>query len=144
MTPFNDLKILDYSTILLGPFTTILMANLCADVLRFSSRTRADLAALSPPFSPKSKVSTNIVYLERGKISLTLDLKDPRALHIIDLLLEKYDILIEQFRPVVTEKLSRGYDILGSKYPSLLLFDNWLWRNGIAAEWGGSRYQLPG
>jgi crotonobetainyl-CoA:carnitine CoA-transferase CaiB-like acyl-CoA transferase len=98
----------------------MMMADLGADVLRVSSGSRPDLAAISPPFLPKSKVSTNIAYLGRGKRSLTLNLKNPRALEIIDRLLKTYDILVEQFRPGVMEKLGLGYEMLSSKYPSLI------------------------
>jgi crotonobetainyl-CoA:carnitine CoA-transferase CaiB-like acyl-CoA transferase len=118
--PLDNLKILDFSTLLPGPFATMMMADMGADVLRVSSGSRPDLAALLPPFLPGSKVSANIAYLGRGKRSLTLNLKDPRALQVIDRLLGKYDILVEQFRPGVMEKLGLGYETLSGKYPALI------------------------
>ncbi|HOX95722.1 MAG TPA: CoA transferase, partial [Syntrophales bacterium] len=77
--PLKKLKILDFSTLLPGPFATMCLADLGADVLQIVSGSRLDLADLLPPFIKEAKISSAAAYLRRNKRSMTLNLKDPRA-----------------------------------------------------------------
>lgn len=118
--PLEGLKILDFTTLLPGPFATMTLADLGAEVLAVISGSRPDLASFMPPFVPGTKLSAAAAYLGRGKRSLTLNLKDPRAEDIVDRLLATHDILIEQFRPGVMAKLGFSYETLREKHPSLI------------------------
>ncbi len=110
--PLQGLKILDFTTLLPGPFATLVLADLGAEVLRVVSGSRPDLTALMPPFIPGTRISANLAYLGRNKRSMTLNLKHPRAREVLDRLLAEYDILVEQFRPGVMERLGLDYQSL--------------------------------
>jgi len=118
--PLRKLKILDFTTLLPGPYATMCLADLGAEVLQVASGSRPDLADLFPPFVPGTKISTASAYLRRNKRSMTLNLKDLRAAKIIYRLLGKYNIVIEQFRPGVMAKLGLDYDTLKKVNPSLI------------------------
>ena len=118
--PLNDLKILDFTTLLPGPYATMMLADMGAEVLRVLSGSRPDLAAFMPPFLPGNDLSCNIAYLGRGKRCLTLNLKIASAVEIVHKLIKEYDIIIEQFRPGVMAKLGLGYEDLKAVNPSLI------------------------
>lgn len=116
--PLASLKVLDFSTLLPGPFASLLLADLGAEVLRIESPTRMDLLRVLPPHD--GGVSASHAYLNRNKRSLALDLKQPAALEIIRELLSDYDIVLEQFRPGVMERLGLGYEALKAINPKLI------------------------
>lgn len=118
--PLEYLKILDFSTLLPGPYATLVLSDLGADILRVVSGSRPDLAALMPPFLPGTKISANLAWLGRGKRSITLNLKKPQAVTIVKQLISEYDILLEQFRPGVMDKLGLGYEHLKKINPGLI------------------------
>ena len=118
--PLNGLKILDFTTLLPGPYATMMLADMGAEVLRVLSGSRPDLAAFMPPFLPGNDLSCNIAYLGRGKRCLTLNLKIAGAVEIVHRLVKEYDIIIEQFRPGVMTKLGLGYEDLKVVNPSLI------------------------
>ena len=116
----HGLKILDFTTLLPGPFATLTLADLGAEVLRITSPSRPDLNAQTPPFIPGTGLAANLAYLGRNKRSVTLDLKHPAGTKIIHKLLQEYDIVIEQFRPGVMERLGLGYQALAAVNPALI------------------------
>ncbi len=116
----NGLKILDFTTLLPGPYATMNLADMGADVLRIVSGSRPDLADLLPPYIPGTKMSAASAQLGRNKRILTLNLKDERAIKVIHQLLSEYDILIEQFRPGVMAKLGLDYESLKAINPGLI------------------------
>jgi alpha-methylacyl-CoA racemase len=116
--PLASLKVLDFSTLLPGPFASLLLADMGAEVLRIESPTRMDLLRVLPPHD--GGVSASHAYLNRNKRSLALDLKQPAALEIIRELLSEYDIVLEQFRPGVMERLGLGYEALKALNPRLI------------------------
>ena len=120
MGPLHSLKVLDFTTLLPGPYATMGLADMGADVLRIVSGSRPDLAAFAPPFIPGTDISFATACLGRGKRCMTLNLKDLRAIDIIHRLLVRYDILVEQFRPGVMEKLGLGYTDLREVNPALI------------------------
>lgn len=65
--PLKGLKILDFTTLLPGPYGTMMLADLGAEVLRIVSGSRPDLAAFMPPFLPGTDISCAIAYLGRRK-----------------------------------------------------------------------------
>ena len=116
--PLASLKILDFSTLLPGPFASLLLADMGAEVLRIESPSRMDLLRVLPPHD--QGVSASHAYLNRNKRSLALDLKQPEALEVIRQLLGDYDIVLEQFRPGVMERLGLGYEALKAINPKLI------------------------
>jgi crotonobetainyl-CoA:carnitine CoA-transferase CaiB-like acyl-CoA transferase len=118
--PLEGLKILDFTTLLPGPYATTLLADLGAEVLRVASPSRPDLANLFPPFLPGRDISAAAAYLGRGKRSIFLNLKNPAAAPVVKRLLGTYDVVIEQFRPGVMAKLGLGYADLSQDRPALI------------------------
>ncbi len=118
--PLAGLKILDFTTLLPGPYATMMLADMGADVLRIVSGSRPDLVDFMPPCVAGTNLSSAAATLGRGKRSLTLNLKDPRAVKIVLSLIITHDILIEQFRPGVMAKLGLDYETLKETSPSLV------------------------
>jgi alpha-methylacyl-CoA racemase len=118
--PLSGLKILDFTTLLPGPYATMILADMGADVLRVLSDSYPDMAAFLPPFLPDSNLSCNLAYMGRGKRCMNLNLKTAGAIEIIHRLIKKYDIVIEQFRPGVMAKLGLSYEDLKKVNPSLI------------------------
>jgi alpha-methylacyl-CoA racemase len=118
--PLKGLKILDFTTLLPGPYATMVLADLGADVLRVVSGTRPDLADFMPPCIPGTNLSCATAVLGRGKRCLALNLKDQRAGAVVLKLIESHDILIEQFRPGVMAKFGLDYETLKAANPSLI------------------------
>ncbi len=118
--PLRGLKVLDFTTLLPGPYATMTLADLGAEVLRIVSGSRPDLASLIPPFLPGGGISCAAAFLGRNKRCLALNLKDPRAAEIVHRLLAGHDILVEQFRPGVMETLGLGYEALQGGHPRLI------------------------
>jgi alpha-methylacyl-CoA racemase len=118
--PLQGLKILDFTTLLPGPYATMMLADMGAEVLRVVSGRRIDLTTLMPPFIGQENLSAILAFLGRGKKSMTLNLKDPRALKIVHQLLAEYTVVIEQFRPGVMAKFGLDYPTLEEDHPALI------------------------
>lgn len=116
--PLSSLKVLDFSTLLPGPFASLLLADMGAEVLRIESPTRPDLLRSLPPHDQGASASH--AYLNRNKRSLALDLKSSAALEVIKRLVMDYDIVLEQFRPGVMDRLGIGYETLKALNPRLI------------------------
>ena len=116
--PLSSLKVLDFSTLLPGPFASLLLADMGAEVLRVESPSRMDLVRVLPPHD--GGVSASHAYLNRNKRSIALDLKKPEAVDLVKQLVAEYDIVLEQFRPGVMDKLGVGYEALKAINPRLI------------------------
>lgn len=116
--PLSGLKVLDFSTLLPGPFATLMLADLGADVVHVESPTRVDLVRIMPPYADGQ--ATAHAYLNRNKKSLSVDLKQPENIKKILELIHDYDIVVEQFRPGVMSKLGLGYEELAKINPRLI------------------------
>ncbi|PVY79206.1 crotonobetainyl-CoA:carnitine CoA-transferase CaiB-like acyl-CoA transferase [Tamilnaduibacter salinus] len=116
--PLEGLRVLDFTTLLPGPCATMMLADMGADVLRVEAPDRMDLTRVMPPHDRGE--STAHAWLNRGKQSLALDLKDPDSVALVKSLVADYDIVIEQFRPGVMGRLGLDYDTLAAINPSLI------------------------
>ncbi|MEC7814686.1 MAG: CaiB/BaiF CoA-transferase family protein [Pseudomonadota bacterium] len=116
--PLTTLKILDFSTLLPGPYATMMLADMGAEVLRIEAPDRLDLTKVMPPFD--GKFSTAFSYLTRGKHTLPLNLKQPESVEKVKELVRDYDIVVEQFRPGVMDRLGIGYETLKAINPRLI------------------------
>ncbi|MDD5170697.1 MAG: CaiB/BaiF CoA-transferase family protein [Syntrophales bacterium] len=121
MGALDGLKILDFSRLLPGPFATLMLADLGADVLRIQSPSRPDMAMTAPPLiEGTNHVTAMGGYLGRNKRNLYLDMKKPEALGIIHKLIMNYDIILDQFRPGVMDRLGLGYEQCRSVNPKII------------------------
>jgi crotonobetainyl-CoA:carnitine CoA-transferase CaiB-like acyl-CoA transferase len=116
--PLSSLKVLDFSGLLPGPFGTMLLADMGAEVLRVESPSRPDLVRLMPPTD--AGVSAAHAFLNRGKRGIAVDLKKPEGVELIKQLVADYDIVVEQFRPGVMDRLGVGYEALRAINPKLI------------------------
>ena len=114
----SGLKILDFSGLLPGPFATMYLADLGAEVIHIESPTRPDLVRLFAPYAFGQSAAYN--YLNRNKQSIALDLKQPDSIQLIYDKIKDFDIVLEQFRPGVMQRLGLDYDTLAKIHPGLI------------------------
>lgn len=114
----RGMKVLDFSTLLPGPYATLMLADMGADVLRIESPDRVDLVKEMTPKIDGDSAAHH--YLHRAKRSIALDLKNTEAIKLIKELVNEYDVIIEQFRPGVMERLGLGYDQLRKVNPKII------------------------
>lgn len=120
--PFTGIRILDFTQVLAGPFATQQLALLGADVIKIEqpaggdqTRTLMNNRATAPLGMAPAFLSCNL-----GKRSLTLDLKSPEARSIVHRLVERSDVVVENFRPGVMNRLGFDYDALRAIRPDLV------------------------
>ena len=119
MTPLDGLTVLDFSRVLAGPYCTMQLADLGARVIKFEQPGRGDdTRAWGPPFVAGE--SAYFLSVNRNKESLALDLKHPDARAIIDALLPRADVLVENFRPGTMERLGLGFESVAARHPRLV------------------------
>ncbi|MGI9371952.1 MAG: CaiB/BaiF CoA transferase family protein [Hyphomicrobiales bacterium] len=116
--PLSGLKVLDFSTLLPGPMAGLLLAEAGAEVVKIE---RPGSGEEIRHYHPKwGRDSAIFAMLNRGKKSLALDLKDSRQIAMLEPLLADVDVLIEQFRPGVMERLGLGYKAVSALNPKLI------------------------
>ena len=120
MGALSDLKILDFTTLLPGPYATLMLADMGAEVLKISSASKPDIVTDYPPFIEGTNTSACQAWLGRNKKSMFLNLKTEAGKDVVRQLVKEYDIIIEQFRPGVMDKLGLGYDELKKVNPRLI------------------------
>jgi formyl-CoA transferase len=114
----SDIRILDLSRILAGPFCTMLMGDMGAEIIKIEVPVRGDDSRNYPPFVGKE--SAYFMNLNRNKKSIVLNLKNSRAKEIFLDLVKRSDVVLENFRPGTMEKLGLGYEILKAHNPNIV------------------------
>lgn len=114
----TGLKILDFSGLLPGPFATMYLADMGAEVIHIESPTRPDLVRLFAPYVFGQSAAHN--YLNRNKQSIALDLKQAENIQLIYDKIQQFDIVLEQFRPGVMQRLGLDYATLSAIHPGLI------------------------
>src|SRR5688500_7901125 len=110
MQPLKGVRILDFSTLLPGPLATLILAEAGAEVIKIERPGRGDeMRSYEMKFGTDS---VNFALLNRGKRSIAIDLKAPGAVERLRPLIESADVVVEQFRPGVMDRLGLGYDAL--------------------------------
>jgi crotonobetainyl-CoA:carnitine CoA-transferase CaiB-like acyl-CoA transferase len=115
--PLSGLLVLDFTTLLPGPLATLMLAEAGADVIKIERPGGEEMRAYPPFFDG---VSAAFAMLNRGKKSLTLDLKNDGNRERLLPLLRRADILVEQFRPGVMERLGLSYAAVHALNPRLV------------------------
>lgn len=120
MGALTGLKVLDLSRLLPGPYLTLLLADLGADVVKVEDpESGGDYLRHMPPM--KGDINAMFVAINRNKRSIALDLKQPAHLEAFKKLLATYDVVVESFRPGVMDKLGLGYASLAALNPRVIL-----------------------
>ena len=120
MGALDGYKILDFTTLLPGPYASMTLADMGAEVLKVSGRDKYDRVVNWPPVIPGAQVTGPQAWLGRNKKTMFLNLKKPAAVEAVKKLVMEYDIVVEQFRPGVMEKLGVGYKQLREVNPRLI------------------------
>ena len=119
--PFSNVKVLDFTRVLAGPYASYQLALLGADVIKVESREGDDMRFGNRADAwEKRGLAAPWVSVNAGKRSITLDLKQPRAIEAIKRLAATSDVVIENFRPGVMDKLGIGYETLKAINPRLI------------------------
>ena len=103
--PLDGVRILDFSRVLAGPLSTALLADLGAEVVKIEPPTGDDYRHIGPM---RAGISSLFTALNRNKKSLVLDLKHPEAVALVQALAREADVVVENFRPGVAERLGIG------------------------------------
>jgi crotonobetainyl-CoA:carnitine CoA-transferase CaiB-like acyl-CoA transferase len=132
MAPFDGITVLDLTRVLSGPYCTMLLADMGARVIKVEQPGKGDdTRAWGPPFlypsaqrpragGPDGGESAYFLSINRNKESVTLDFKHPEGREVLDRLIAKSDVLVENFRPGALTKLGLDYQTLAGRYPRLV------------------------
>ena len=117
--PLAGLTVLDLTRVLSGPYCTMLLADMGARVIKIEQPGRGDeTRAWGPPFVAGE--SAYFLSINRNKESVALDFKQPGGRKALERLLERADVLVENFRPGTLDRLGLGYAALAAKHPRLV------------------------
>src|SRR5208282_3607726 len=116
--PLTGLLVLDFTTLLPGPLAALMLAEAGAEVVKIERPPAGDeMRSYVPRWGADS---TNFALLNRGKASVALDLKDPAQQARLAPLLTRADIVLEQFRPRVMDRLGLGYAAISKINPRVI------------------------
>ncbi|MBK6513818.1 MAG: CoA transferase [Polyangiaceae bacterium] len=161
-TPLDDVRVLDLSRLLPGPFATLVLADMGATVDKIEDPGQGDYLRHMPPQVGEQNVAFGM--LNRGKRSAVLDLKSPEGQQALSQMVGTYDVLFEQFRPGVLARLGLDPATLRERHPRLIICSltgygqtgplakraghdlNYLARSGVLGAQGPAAQapQLPG
>ena len=116
--PLKDILVLDFSTLLPGPMATLMLSEAGAEVIKFERPGVGEDARHTEPKIDGESIGFAV--LNHGKRSVAIDLKSRGAVERLRPLIEKADVLVEQFRPGVMDRLGLGYDALREINPGLI------------------------
>ncbi len=116
--PLEGVVVLDLTRVLVGPYCTMMMQDLGARIIKIEMPGSGDDSRTFGPFL--KDISLYFASINRGKESLSLNLKSPEGKAILEKLVAKADVLVENYRPGTMEKLGLGYDRLAEINPRLI------------------------
>ena len=115
----DGLTVIDLTRVLSGPYCTMMLADMGARVIKVEQPGRGDdTRAWGPPF--QNGESAYFLSINRNKESVTLNLKHPEGRRVLDALIERADVLVENFRPGTLERMGLGYADLAQQRPDLV------------------------
>ncbi len=114
----DGIRVLDFSHALAGPYCTLLLADHGAEVYKLEARDGDMGRGWGPPFAGGE--SSFFLGLNRGKLGISINLKDPEGLQLCLRLVDKMDVLVENFRPGAMDRLGLGYNALHARNPRLV------------------------
>ncbi|MEM2021667.1 MAG: CoA transferase [Zestosphaera sp.] len=116
--PLEGVRVIDLTRVLAGPYCTMILADLGAEVIKVERPGTGDDSRHFTPFI--NNQSAYFININRGKKSVVIDLKKPKGREIFLRLVEKADVLIENFAPGTMEKLGLGYDVISKVNPRII------------------------
>ena len=119
MRPLEGIRILDLTRVLSGPYCTMLLGDLGAEVIKVERPGEGDdTRAFAPPF--QGDQAAYFLSINRNKKSITLDMKSEQGKEILWRLLDLSDVLVENFRPGAMERLGFGYEVVSDRRPAMI------------------------
>lgn len=115
----RGVRVLDFSRLLPGPFCTLLLADMGANVIKVEDTRGGDYARYYPPYAPRG-YGAFFASLNRNKRGVAVDLKDADGVAALESLVPRADVVVESFRPGVMERLGLGYERLKELNPGLV------------------------
>ena len=116
--PLAGIRVLDLTRVLAGPFCSMILGDMGAEIIKVEEPGKGDDTRGWPPFSGGE--ATYFLSVNRNKKSLTLNMKAPDGQAILRRLVAKADVVLENFRPGTMERLGFGYDALRKLNPRLI------------------------
>lgn len=117
--PLHGIRVLDLSRLLPGPYASWVLSSLGAEVVRVEDTAGGDYSRGVPPFIDDQGALFHVI--NRGKRSLAVDLKAEAGQELLLRLLPSFDVVLEQFRPGVIDRLGLGYSALSAAHPGVIL-----------------------
>ena len=114
----HGIRVLDFSHALAGPYCTMLLSDYGAEVYKLEARPGDMGRGWGPPFA--GGMASFFLGLNRGKLGISIDLKQPEGLELCLRLIDQMDVLIENFRPGAMDKLGLGYEDVRKRNPRLV------------------------
>jgi CoA:oxalate CoA-transferase len=116
--PLSGITVVDMSRVLAGPYCTMILADLGARIIKIERPSTGDDSRQFGPF--KDGRSAYFMAFNRRKESIALDLKSPYEREILDAIIQDADVIVENFRPGVMDRLGYGWEALSSRRPRLV------------------------
>jgi crotonobetainyl-CoA:carnitine CoA-transferase CaiB-like acyl-CoA transferase len=134
VNPLDGIKVVDLTRILAGPYCTQALADAGADVVKVEEPVKGDdTRGWGPPFVEGE--SAYFLSVNRGKRGITLDLKDPLGRDLLWRLLDRADVLVENYRPGTLDRLGFAYDVVRARRPGIVYAS--ISGYGAGGPWGG-------
>ena len=119
MTPLQGITVLDLTRVLSGPYCTMLLGDMGARIIKIEQPAKGDdTRAWGPPFLEGE--SAYFLSINRNKESVTLNFKQPEGRDVLDRLIAKADVVVENFRPGTLAKMQLDYPSLAAAHPKLV------------------------
>ena len=121
--PLEGIRVLDLTHIVAGPFCSMILADMGAEVIKVERPGAGDRSRINPPFKDGpdgKKVSVRYLGVNRNKKSVTMDLRDPRCRAAFEKMVKESDILLDNWGPGALRRLGLGYDVLSEMNPGLI------------------------
>ncbi|MGO9603315.1 MAG: CaiB/BaiF CoA transferase family protein [Candidatus Binataceae bacterium] len=131
--PLEGIKVIEIGQEIQGPFASLLLADMGADVVKVENRETGDLsrwmtpALIGGPNVKNPGVSHYFIAMNRGKRSITADLKKPAAIEIVRRMAKVFDVLVTNYRPGVLDRLGLGYEDVRKVNPRIVYAQGSSW-----------------
>ena len=116
--PLAGIRVLDFTRVLAGPFATQILSDLGAEIIKLEPPGKGDDTRGFPPH--RGGESHYFIAINRGKRSLVIDLRSDEGKQVVKQLVTGVDVVVENYRPGVMDKLGLGYDVLSAINPGLV------------------------
>jgi crotonobetainyl-CoA:carnitine CoA-transferase CaiB-like acyl-CoA transferase len=137
VAPLEGVRVLDFTRQMAGPYATVFLADYGADVIKVEGIPGGD-ASRDAGIRMDEKVSATFLMWNRGKRSVALDLHDQTGVDVVKRLAATCDIVIENYKPGVAEKIGIGYESLSADHPELIYVSLSAFGRGALAEEPGT------